>query len=224
MSPELWLWKHTQHHTKAKFSNVSHNLCYSPGGGLAGTAWTARHRSCREEFRAMTHCDPHCHAANSGSDEGEGETGILQSREQGRRKVRAWSVSDVWGALCHGCFAILSLQPALRGAWAEKFMLIQTALGKQTKPLGLLALYCSHFLIHLLGSSCLLSLSSMNDPCLSSVSPSMSVFFLSLSFHSTGIVDVEHCHIIPSNPCGGNFTEQKRNPVAARKLSWRELW
>lgn len=54
MSPELWLWKHTQHRTKAKFSNVSHNLCYSPGGGLAGTAWTGRHRSCREEFRAMT--------------------------------------------------------------------------------------------------------------------------------------------------------------------------
>lgn len=90
MSPGLWLWKQTQHHIKAKFSNVCNNLCQSPGGCLVKAAWTGRYRSCREVFRAITQPlvilpvmqqtavqmkgrrEKHCRKYRAGPEEGEG--------------------------------------------------------------------------------------------------------------------------------------------------------
>lgn len=136
--------------------------------------------------------------------------------------MRACNFSDIWEDQCYACFAVLSLWPALRGAWTEIFMLLQAALGKQTKPLGLMAVYCSHLLICLLGVF-LFGLIFLCEWSLSFICIPKHVHSFSLSFVPFNW-DHTYCHITTSNPCREIFSEQKRNPVAARKLVWKGLW
>lgn len=152
ISPGLCLWKHIPHHRKVTFSKVSYQV-EQLSVPCPGPCWSRLERKAQQlqvkcswdtSSLGSATCDPCSHAANCSSDEGEGETVILASTEQGRRKGKVWSVSVLW--MLFYSVPVVCSERCLD--W--EIHAVSDIPWKKSKLLRLTAGCCHHFLIFLL--------------------------------------------------------------------------